>query len=117
MSIEDDIRRVVREELQPVISRLETALQRLEASTSSPAGVLTVEEVAQRAGNVTPETVRRWIDSKQLRARRAGHRWVVRPEDLEAYLSRSGGESETLSADQHMQLVAKRIARAAGGRR
>ncbi len=113
MSIEDDLRRIVREELVSALAELRTT------SSSSPASadaLLTVEQVAERAGGVSAETVRHWINTKQLRARRAGHRWVVRPLDLEQFLSRDGDDADEPEREQHLQLVAKRITKA-GSRR
>jgi excisionase family DNA binding protein len=47
--------------------------------------MLTVPQVAQRAGR-DPETVRRWIRSGKLRARKVGTQHVVEEEDLEQFL-------------------------------
>jgi excisionase family DNA binding protein len=45
--------------------------------------MLTVPEAARRVGR-TPETVRRWIRSGRLRARKVGTQHVVEENDLEA---------------------------------
>jgi len=45
--------------------------------------MLTVPEVAARLGR-DPETVRRWIRSGRLRARKVGTQHVVEAEDLES---------------------------------
>lgn len=45
--------------------------------------MLTVPEVAKRVGR-NPETVRRWIRSGRLRARKVGTQHVVEEADLEA---------------------------------
>ena len=48
--------------------------------------MLTVPEAARRAGR-NPETIRRWIRSGRLRARKIGTQHVIEEEDLEAVLS------------------------------
>ncbi len=45
--------------------------------------MLTVPEAARRAGR-DPETIRRWIRSGRLRARKVGTQHVIEPEDLDA---------------------------------
>lgn len=45
--------------------------------------MLTVPEVARRVGR-DPETVRRWIRSGRLRARKVGTQHVVEEDDLQA---------------------------------
>jgi excisionase family DNA binding protein len=47
--------------------------------------MLTVPEAARRAGR-NPETIRRWIRSGRLRARKIGTQHVIEEEDLEAVL-------------------------------
>lgn len=47
--------------------------------------MMTVPEAAARAGR-NPETIRRWIRSGRLRARKVGTQHVVEAEDLEAVL-------------------------------
>jgi excisionase family DNA binding protein len=54
---------------------------------TSPDTLLTLEEVA-KALQVSVRSVRRYIDSGQLKATRVGTRLLrVRPSDLEAFLS------------------------------
>jgi excisionase family DNA binding protein len=48
--------------------------------------VLTVPEAARRAGR-DPETIRRWIRSVRLRARKIGTQHVIEETDLETTLS------------------------------
>ena len=48
--------------------------------------MLTVPDAARRVGR-TPETVRRWIRSGRLRARKVGTQHVVEEKDLEALVS------------------------------
>jgi excisionase family DNA binding protein len=47
--------------------------------------MLTVPEAARRAGR-DPETIRRWIRSGRLPARKVGTQHVIEPEDLEALI-------------------------------
>lgn len=54
--------------------------------------MLTVPEAAQRAGR-NPETIRRWIRSGRLRARKIGTQHVIEEADLESTLA----EGEMLS--------------------
>jgi excisionase family DNA binding protein len=54
--------------------------------------MLTVPEVAERVGK-NPETVRRWIRSGRLRARKVGTQHVIEEADLEAA---DVGEPESL---------------------
>ena len=46
---------------------------------------LTVAGAAQRAG-VTPRTIRRWLQSGRLPAKRQAGHWVIRPTDLDRTL-------------------------------
>jgi excisionase family DNA binding protein len=47
--------------------------------------MLTVPQAARLAGR-DPETIRRWIRSGRLRARRVGTRHVIEPDDLDALI-------------------------------
>lgn len=51
--------------------------------------MLTVPEAARRAGR-DPETIRRWIRSGRLRARKIGTQHVIEEPDLEALLDERG---------------------------
>ena len=50
--------------------------------------MLTVPEAARRTGR-DPETIRRWIRSGKLRARKVGTQHVIEDEDLAALLAPS----------------------------
>ena len=50
--------------------------------------MLTVPEAAKRAAR-DPETIRRWIRSGRLRARKVGTQHVIEEGDLDALLDRS----------------------------
>jgi len=110
-TIEEIIRAVVREELAELRAELRALAAPRVEPVASPAQELplTVEEVAKRAGGVRPETVRAWISDGKLPAGRAGHRWVVRRDDLERFLS--SGSRDTIG---HLQLVNERIRKARG---
>jgi excisionase family DNA binding protein len=47
--------------------------------------MITVPEAAKRAGK-DPETIRRWIRSGRLRARKIGTQHVIEDQDLEEFL-------------------------------
>jgi excisionase family DNA binding protein len=51
--------------------------------------MLTVPEAARRAGR-DPETIRRWIRSGKLRARKVGTQHVIEEDELEAALQPAG---------------------------
>lgn len=54
--------------------------------------MLTVPQVARRVGR-DPETVRRWIRSGKLRARKVGTQHVVEEEDLGLVLEDAGDQA------------------------
>lgn len=117
MSINDEIRAVVREELRSVLAELRSLLAVAAPAPTSDA-LLTVEQVATRCGGVEPETVRGWIHKGGLRARRPpGSRLLlISPADLERFLAVANGDRETIEPEKHMQLVHQRVKRAAGSR-
>lgn len=80
--IADEVRRVVREEL---------AAQR--GVTSPARGYLSIPAAADHTG-IHPGTLRRWINSGALPARKAGRVWRLRIEDLESFLARNQAEGE-----------------------
>ena len=69
----DDIRAIVREELRAALA---------------PAGsdVLSTEQAAAVA-DVTPKTVRTWVETRGLRATRRGRLLAIRRADLEEFLA------------------------------
>lgn len=120
MSIEDDIRRVVREELLTVVADLRSVLT---AATSSSApgqleALLTVEQAATYCGGVEPDTVREWIHRDGLVARRPGRSrtYLIRRSDLERFLDGQRAQRGVIDDDQHLQLMHQRVKRAAGSR-
>ena len=48
--------------------------------------LLTIDDVA-RACKVSVKTVRRWIESGELRAAKLGAQWRIRPKDLELFIA------------------------------
>ena len=89
MRIEDVIREflreVVRDELKPLVERLEGIATPNALPSSSP--YLSTEEAATLAG-VRVETIRRWISAGQLPGHRAGRLTRVRRDRLEAFLAK-----------------------------
>lgn len=47
--------------------------------------MLTVPQAAERAGK-DPETIRRWIRARRLRAEKVGTQWVIEEGDLDELL-------------------------------
>lgn len=113
MTIEDTIRQAVREEVRAVLrEELRAALTESKpAPVEQTAAFMTVEEVAKRAGGVKPATVRNWIREGKLVAQRAGHRFVVSPGALDAFLNGCSVEPKqaTLPSDEHLSLLMGRI--------
>ncbi len=71
---------------------------------------MTVEQVAERAGGVKEETVRGWIRSGKLEARRAGHRFLITSQALEAFLIGCAAPKHgTITPDDHLSLLTGRI--------
>jgi excisionase family DNA binding protein len=70
----------------------------------------TPKEVAQEL-RVTERTVYEWLTSGRLRGMRAGSRWRIRPEEIEAFLQgRQGGaiivsQPAEIDADEHAARV------------
>jgi excisionase family DNA binding protein len=64
------------------------------ASADRP--LLTVPEVAGRF-QVTPQTIRNWVDHGTLPAVRVGRAFRIRPEDVDALLDRASADSGSLA--------------------
>ena len=61
---------------------------------------LTPAQVADEL-QVTVVTVRRWINSQELRATKAGpRRWMVRRSDLDAFLADGGREGSSVEVSE-----------------
>lgn len=107
-TLEDTIRQSVREEVRTVVrEEVRAALAELKPAATGEA-LLTVEQVAQRAGGVKPETVRGWIRTGKLEARRAGHRFLVTSQALDALLAGVARKGD-LPDEQHLSLLIDRI--------
>lgn len=109
-TLEDTIRQSVREEVRTAVrEELRAALAELRPAPAADAPLLTVEQVAARAGGVKPETVRDWIKSGRLEASRAGHRFLIREQALEAFLKAGALKQGPIGADEHLALLVDRI--------
>lgn len=92
MSIEETIRRVVREEVRAALEEHIPRLAPAEPKPPPPSPLLTVEQVAERC-HAKPKTVREWIRSGRLHAGKAGgRRYLVTLMDLERFM-RSGASA------------------------
>jgi excisionase family DNA binding protein len=61
---------------------------------------LTPAQVADEL-HVTVVTVRRWINSEELRAKKAGPRkWIVRRSNLDAFIAGGGQEARGVEASE-----------------
>lgn len=107
----DLVRKAVRDELAELLPKLTT---RAPAPALPLVHLLSVDQVAKLCHVVRP-TVRGWCLTGRMRARKAGTRWVVRREDLEAFLVEKKAIEVVTSAGQVDALVRK--ARRAGGTR
>jgi excisionase family DNA binding protein len=76
MSLEDEIRRIVREEL----AKLKPA------NDGAPGDYLSVAEAAALA-RVSPYTIRRWVKAGAITRHEAGARVLVRRDELEKHLA------------------------------
>lgn len=65
----------------------------MQTREAPPTGYLTVKEVAEHC-RVSQQAVRVWLWEKRMRSVRAGRRWLIRPEWVDAFLSE--GEKERL---------------------
>lgn len=79
------VRDVVREELQAALATISTRRN----AAASPTGYLSIANAATFA-DVAPGTLRRWIRTGRLSARRAGRVFRVDRAELEAFLARDG---------------------------
>jgi len=106
--LKDVVREVLREERGQDAARAEPA------APPAATELLTVEAVAGRC-SVSRETVRNWIHSGALVARRAGRKLVVKPDDLERFLAaRPVGDGVPPSISEQVASLMERRARRAG---
>ncbi len=111
MSLDDTLRLIVREELRAALKDIQVA-----PSSTSPgptakgagAVMMTVGDVAECC-QVRPETVRSWIHSGELIARKTGRHLRVKPSDFEAFLARvDTSGAPTINSDLHLKLLTER---------
>jgi hypothetical protein len=118
MTIEESIASAIAAEVRPVLEELRAiraALKREPATaTTETLALLTVEDVAERCGGKTPETVRAWIHAKKLAARKVEGRYLVKPSDLATFLAIDATveNPKPIDSDAHLQLVMSRVYRA-----
>jgi excisionase family DNA binding protein len=97
MTLDEVIRQVVREEVRTVVREELGALREAAPAEPGPERATELLDVAGVAKlcHATAGTVRTWIQSGRLAARKAGHRYLVRPVDVERFLSaRLAGEPD-----------------------
>ena len=104
VTTDEDLRRIIREETRELREAL-LALRGERAEQPNP--LLTVDAVASRC-SVTTTTVRSWIHSGNLPARRAGRRYLVHHVDLDAFLASSNQEPE-LDPKKHLTILMNRL--------
>jgi excisionase family DNA binding protein len=104
--LRDEIRTAVREEL-----RAQLGAPDAEPKQPAPEKLLQVEQVAEICGSAKPETVREWIRSGRLIARKAGHRYVVRPADVDRFLTQQQQPEATPDADEQLDRIMSRLGR------
>lgn len=109
VAIREMLRQVLREELPQLLAGLTAPGPA--AAAPSPV-LLTVQEVATRC-HVRPPAVREWIRSRQLMARKAGHRHLVAAQDLERFLAAeaAGPQGAAIDGEDHVASVLNRIRR------
>lgn len=87
MTLEDTLRRLIREELLAIKQDILAELRRsLPAANTATREYLTTEEAAELA-RVTPATIREWVHIGALRERRAGQRLLIKASELHAHLA------------------------------
>jgi excisionase family DNA binding protein len=59
---------------------------------------LTPEEVAAQL-RVTPKAVRAWCQAGKLKASRAGRRWLIKPADVQTFITMPEVKEESKKAD------------------
>lgn len=108
----DLIRRAVRAEIEELLPKLRPLPAPAPRAIDA---LLTVDQVAKIC-RAKPETVRGWCLSARLFARKAGHRWVVRREDLERFMVDKKAAHRPMSPAGAVDEIARRVRAAGGGR-
>jgi excisionase family DNA binding protein len=102
--VERAVARAIDTKLRPLLEQLQGAGQR-QASPS----LLSVDQVAERC-HVTAKTVRCWIQSGSLGARRAGgRRYVVTPGDLERFLAQDSPQGAVPDVGREVSRILSRV--------
>lgn len=101
MSLEDVLRElvrdVVREEIRAALDERSTASQQRNGPRgASEDGYLSLARAANVA-DVAPGTLRRWIRSGRLTARRAGRVYRIARRELEDFLAREGRAADVVA--------------------
>ena len=99
--LRDEIRAVVREEIG-TLSRPTAEESRRSAE------LLTIGEVAE-ACHATPATVREWIGSGRLAARKAGRRYLVKPIDVDRFLARKDRKPDEPDVEGQVSSILDRL--------
>ena len=111
MTLDETLRLIVREELRAALKEIQVAPSSTSPGpTAKAAGavMMTVGDVAERC-QVRPETVRGWVHSGELIARKTGRHLRVRPSDFEAFLSSvDTSGAPTINSDVHLRLLTER---------
>ena len=80
--LEELLRRIIREEIQGVLSQNGPRGQR---STEAPKPYLTIKEAADVA-RLSPSAIRLYIRKRELKAHQVGRRVIIKRTDLERFL-------------------------------
>lgn len=111
--IDAELRELIREVLRAELADFAAQLKAPARPAIPLVHMLGIEQIAKLC-RAKRETVRGWCLSGRLVGRKAGHRWVVRREDLERFMierAPARGLSPTGAVDEMTRKV-----RAAGGR-
>jgi len=113
-TIEETIRQVVREEVR---AALEEHIPRIAPAEPKPppSPLLTVEQVAERC-HAKPKTVREWIRSGRLQARKAGgRRYLVALADLERFLLSGASDGAGATVAGEVERIREQLGLVASG--
>lgn len=106
------VREALKEVLLPELTSLIVTMQQKPANGS----LLTVDEVAAHC-RATSSTVRTWIKAGSLKTVRVGHRYLVRPLDLDNFLFSSNDQQlgDSLDVNQHVVALLNKAKRKQAG--
>lgn len=100
MTLEDSLRSIVREEIRAAL-REEGAARATPPPAIRPK-LLTTVAIAGMC-DVTPDTVRNWISSGKLQAKKRNRSFVVEPAELERFLSKA--PATDIDDDERLKLI------------